>query len=657
MKSHPVRTTLLLLGLVFVMTLMVHVTEVYASPSLPPDAEKAVLPALPGVPMTPTAPMGNVFTVVYKVEGEKDAALRDCHNWPAAAQADFNQAVDLWTTLIYTPPIPIEIHACWTDLPSATYPYGYDAQPANWIIQYGAPEPGLTSYYPSALANTRFGDDLTPTAPEITISCNRGTPWHFSASGALPSNEYDFLTAALRQIAFGLGFRGFMKVENTVDGPRGYWVFFEEMYPALYDRFVVNAEPRTLISFSNGSDTLAAQLQSGNLFFDGYGARISNGGTPPRLFSPSAWIVNSSYIHLDPLYNGTENGLMTPPAVGVAYHDPGPVTLGILRDLGWDITRNTPPLLLGLPDVKMAMNSTLNPVIDLWPYASDVEEADDAKLIFSVDSSTPYNPGVVIHNEHYISITLASGWHGSAPITIRVTDPKGAHDLDTFIVTTTNSAPTLSGLPDIIAPTNKNYTEVLDLRRYANDFEDARRYLTFLITNVPDSGANITLSGDGGRFLNIYPQGGYLGKTSVTIQVKDRGDMTGSDAFSVTVVSSNVTPTINITDQWLRWNTTRDIDLLDWDWDVDTNYARDPEGLAVTLSIANLPDPNAGVSIVGNRFVHLAPATDWLGSTIVTVRVQDFEGLVATDSFKLVVWRPEPIYMPLIFKGYGGPEG
>ncbi len=659
MKSHPVRTSLLWLGLIFVMTLMGNVKEAYALPLPPPDAIKANLPlspAAPEAPGAPTAPNTAVFTVVYKVAGERDAAQRDCYNWPVEAQTAFNQAVNIWTTLIYTPTIPMVIHACWTDLPADSYPYGYDAQPANWLIQYGAPEPGMDSYYPSGLANTRFGDDLTPNAPEIIISCNRGTPWYYALDGHPPADKYDFMTAALRQIAYGLGFRGFMKVV----GLNGFWIFFTEpIAPALYDRFVViKSEDRALITYDNGSQGLANKLQSNDLYFDGYSSRISNGGTPPPLHAPNPWQPNNSYISLHSVYHGTESGLMAPPAPGTAYHDPGPVTLGILRDLGWDITRNSPPLLFGLPDVEMPMNSILSPLIDLWPYASDAESADDAFLTFSVDPSTPLNPGVSIYNVHYISISLQSGWHGSAPVTIRVTDPDDAYDLETFIITTTNSAPTMSALPNIVAPAGKPYTEVLDLRRYANDNEDKRQYLAFSIANTPAAQAGISLSGAGGRFLNINSQLSYLGKTSVVIQVMDRGGLTDTDAFSVTVTNQNVTPTINITDQWVLWNTTRSIDLLDWDWDKDACYARDPEGLAVTLSLLNpMPDSNAGVSIVNHRFVQIIPATDWVGVTMVTVQVQDPSGLTATETFKLVVWRPEPIFLPVIFRGMGNPEG
>ncbi len=656
MRSHPVRTSLVLLGLVLVITLIGGAKKVYALPLPPPDGDKSHQTLSPNAPQAPAAPNTAVFTVVYKVAGEKDAAQRDCYNWPVEAQTAFNHAVNLWTTLIYTPSIPMAIHACWTDLPAADYPYGYDAQPASWIIRRGAPEPGINSYYPAGLANTWFGEDLTPNAPEITISCNRGTPWYYALDGHPPANQYDFLTAALRQITYGLGFRGFMKVVGT----NGYWIFFTEpTEPALYDRFVViKSENRALITYDNGSPGLANKLQSEDLYFEGYSAGISNGGTNPPLHAPNPWQPNSSYISLHTSYRGTENGLMTPPLPGTAYHDPGPVTLGILRDLGWDITRNSPPLLLGLPDVQMPMNSILAPVIDLWPYASDAESADDAFLTFSVDPTTPSNPGVSIYNGHFISISLQSGWHGSAPVTIRVTDPDDAYDLDTFIITTTNSAPTISALPNIVAPAGKPYTEVLDLRRYSNDNEDKRQYLTFTISNTPASQAGVSLSGDGGRFLNINAQATYLGKTSVVIKVADRGGLTDSDEFEITVTDQNVTPTINITDQWVLWNTSRTIDLLDWDWDKDACYARDPEGLVVTLSMLD-PQPvaNAGVSIINNRFIQITPAANWVGKTNVTVQVRDPSGLTAADTFKLVIWRPEPVYLPVIYRGFQNPEG
>jgi hypothetical protein len=66
----------------------------------------------------------------------------------------------------------------------------------------------------------------------------------------------------------------------------------------------------------------------------------ANGGERVKIYAPSTWAQGSSYSHLDnDTFRSTVNRLMvysTPS--GQASHDPGPVTKGIFKDLGWSLT-------------------------------------------------------------------------------------------------------------------------------------------------------------------------------------------------------------------------------------------------------------------------------------------------------------------------------
>jgi hypothetical protein len=82
-------------------------------------------------------------------------------------------------------------------------------------------------------------------------------------------------------------------------------------------------------------------LVSNNLFFQGLFAQLANDGNNPKLYAPNLWDKDSSISHLDETtYNGTLNSLMTPKrdAGEAGIHDPGPISLGILQDLGWTIS-------------------------------------------------------------------------------------------------------------------------------------------------------------------------------------------------------------------------------------------------------------------------------------------------------------------------------
>jgi len=59
-----------------------------------------------------------------------------------------------------------------------------------------------------------------------------------------------------------------------------------------------------------------------------------------RLYAPAAFQDGSSYSHLDEgtYLRGNPNALMTPAlSSGEAVHDPGPIALGMLSDMGWAV--------------------------------------------------------------------------------------------------------------------------------------------------------------------------------------------------------------------------------------------------------------------------------------------------------------------------------
>ena len=54
-----------------------------------------------------------------------------------------------------------------------------------------------------------------------------------------------------------------------------------------------------MLTFPDKSTTLAAQLQSNNLFFDSTKARPANGNKAAKLYAPAVFQPGSSYSHLD----------------------------------------------------------------------------------------------------------------------------------------------------------------------------------------------------------------------------------------------------------------------------------------------------------------------------------------------------------------------
>lgn len=350
-------------------------------------------------------------------------------SWTSQAQAAFEHAVMIWEGLLVST-VTIEVDAEW----SASLPPGAlgGAGPYTFWRDF-ANAPQANTWYPAAIANQRAGSDLNGGDPEIdAIFSSTFSNWYFGTDGNPPSNKYDFVSVVLHELGHGLGFVGSMQVS----GGLGYWGS-GTAYPFIYDRYAENGAGQALLSFSNFSTTLAAQLTGGSVYFDGPNANAANGGTRPRLYAPGSWAQGSSYSHLDESTYpaGTTNALMTYAiSNGEANHNPGPITLGIFKDSGWVLAnQNTAPVMTNLPGQILTMGTTRNNAIDLWAYTSDAQTGDSG-LVFTITNTPNASAGVSLDSNRYIDIFPNGSWVGSTEVTVKVTDPGGLTDTDTFAV-------------------------------------------------------------------------------------------------------------------------------------------------------------------------------------------------------------------------------
>jgi hypothetical protein len=265
---------------------------------------------------------------------ERDVIISvDYNGFTPNAQAAFQYAVDLWAATL-TSDLPIQIEANWENIGGGVLGF---AGAANYFINFaGAPE--ANTYYPAALADKIAGFDQDPGAYDITCTFNSGTNWYFGTDGNPGGGQYDFVTVVLHELGHGLGVVG----SPTVDNGIGFWQFGQ---PGIYDVFVENGAGTWIYNFNNGTTSLANQLTSDNLFWNGSVAVGNNSGIEPKLFAPDSWNGGSSYSHLDEgtYPPGTGDNLMTPfLAPGEAIHDVGPIILGLLEDIGWTVGQPEP---------------------------------------------------------------------------------------------------------------------------------------------------------------------------------------------------------------------------------------------------------------------------------------------------------------------------
>ncbi len=282
-------------------------------------------------------PQAATFNITYIPNGGIDPFGDTCLTFPEEAKAAFNNAANYWASLL-TSTVPIRIQACWAPLGEGILG---GSSSINSFANFSNAAV-LNTWYPVALANALQGSDLDPARDDMAIVYSSNFGRFYYGTGPVPFDKTDFTTVVMHEIGHGLGFSGSMDICYGM----GVWAYnwncspMNPPYPDSYDRFAVDGAGHGLIDpayYTNNSAALAAALKSNNLYFNGENARFANGGANVRLFAPYSWQQGSSYSHLDYLtFGGTSNALMVF-AIGDGYaiHDPGPVGMGLLKDVGW----------------------------------------------------------------------------------------------------------------------------------------------------------------------------------------------------------------------------------------------------------------------------------------------------------------------------------
>ncbi len=297
--------------------------------------------------------------------------------FPDEAKAAFEYAVDLWELIIESP-VPIYVQANWRALDQNILG---NCGPTDYYTDIeGAPDEDR--YYPVAVAEKITSREITgKSSPDISAMFNRKIQWYFGTDGNTPDSLYDFVSVVLHEMAHGLGFTGFFG--EAQDG--GIYTYYNEGDATSFDRLVIDNEGNHLLDtllFPNPSEELKQAFTSNKLYAESISAKTDNNGIIPRLYAPTIWSDGSSIYHLnDATYPfGNANSLMTHAlGKGEAIHDPGPITKGIMDDLGWKTIRikHTP-----IKDIEQ-----IKPLLFYVEIESDYE-LDTASLfvVLSTDS-------------------------------------------------------------------------------------------------------------------------------------------------------------------------------------------------------------------------------------------------------------------------------
>ena len=215
----------------------------------------------------------------------------------------------------------------------------------------GAPVANI--WYPSALANQLAGEELNTGEFDMDILMDGTRDWYFGTDGNPGPDQFDFVSVFLHEVCHSLGFGSLADIEN---GEGAFSVNVEtDLYtpsfpipdlqnlPTIYDIYLANGAGLSLTddtNFGNPSTDLGTAFTSDDLFLSGPQAVDANNNTQPKVFAPVTFRPGSSIGHLDEAtYSaGSPNAMMTPTfQEGEVIHEPGPIILGLLKDLGWQL--------------------------------------------------------------------------------------------------------------------------------------------------------------------------------------------------------------------------------------------------------------------------------------------------------------------------------
>jgi hypothetical protein len=301
---------------------------------------------------------------------------------PAEAQVAIAHAAGIWEGILVSP-VPIKVLVNWVPMGNTalgvTFPNGRRDFSGAIIPD---------TWYATALANALAGTELDPGENDIDIFLNSQTDWYFGTDGNTPAGLQDLVSVALHELGHGLGFVGLAKKTGT-QGSFGLlqlsdfaplfttfpWPQLDTL-PGIFDRFLDHPQDGPLELLENPGDALGGAMTSNQLRWSGAHALEASGGTPVRIYSPGTFALGSSCVHLnESTYPaGNPNELMTPfSSAGNANHWPGPICLGILKDIGWTLA----------PEVTVRENAWIqvpalhpNPVTDVLHLATSPGGSD-----------------------------------------------------------------------------------------------------------------------------------------------------------------------------------------------------------------------------------------------------------------------------------------
>ncbi len=404
----------------------------------------------------PARPEWAAQSATFVVNWNPSSCSGSISPWSNEAKTAFSYAVNIWAGLLNSSQT-IVVDACWrSDLGSGVL--GAAGTTTIHRDFPGAPVTG--TWYPAALANALTNSDLNGSTAEINANFSSTFNWYYGTDGNTPSDKIDFVSVVLHELGHGLGFYGMGNVTLGLGTVR------YSGYPGIYDQFTEDGDGTPLLSYTNHSVALGNALTGkvGGVYFNGTHANEGNEGARVKLYSPSPWQEGSSYSHLDEIFNGTPNALMTYSlGYGESEHSPGPVMLGMFEDMGWTLASPSPaPTVTSITPNSGVRGNTVSVTI----AGSNFQSGATVKLTKSGESDIS-GTSVNVVNASQITCDLPLAGAAAGQWNVVVTNPDSQSGTLPNGFTVSEPPPTVTS----ISPDNGDRGSAVSVTITGSDFQ------------------------------------------------------------------------------------------------------------------------------------------------------------------------------------------
>ena len=266
-------------------------------------------------------------------------------DFPEEAREAFQYGVDRWLELI-DPRGPIQIDVRFRPPPEST------AGVAVAAVYHGCSRSRLRACSATSLVNHVHERDLNLEQPDMSItfydfqdSQHGAGGWYLGTDGQTPPSTLDLATAAMHEIAHGLGIVSWMRRPSEGVLERNQW---QGSLDSLYESFLWTEAHGRVVDLPNPSRELHEAMTSGNLLWGSHlwdnqrdepmlAPEVNRAPVPLRSLAPYG-PETASHLDFYSYPKNSENSLMTYGYPGWSHHYPGPVILSMLYDMGWDLT-------------------------------------------------------------------------------------------------------------------------------------------------------------------------------------------------------------------------------------------------------------------------------------------------------------------------------